>query len=124
MNILQKLPKILEDAEELWQRTIPANLSFDAVFDAYAGVKTGREGNLLIAGDNLAAAKTLLAGIRAGTRAPIDLIYMDPPFFTKSDYASVFRLEDGAGRSMDIPLSAFSDTWQDTTGSRDDGFAH
>jgi DNA modification methylase len=110
-DILHSLPKIIEDAERLWAQTFHADLSYEAVFDRYEGVKAKGDAGRLIMGDNLAVAKTLFACIRAGTQAPIDLIYMDPPFFTKTDYASILRI--GERR---IPLESFSDIWKGKEG--------
>ncbi|MDR2156151.1 MAG: hypothetical protein LBO81_00005, partial [Clostridiales Family XIII bacterium] len=123
MDILQQFPAIAEDARMLWERTDHAELSYAAIFDRYGGVKSGVGENRLIGGDNLAVAKTLLAGIRAGTQSAIHLIYMDPPFFTKTDYTSVLRISAENGHPEEIPLTVFSDTWRDVTADAGTGLS-
>lgn len=69
--------------------------------------------NRLIWGDNLLAMQALLAQGYAGK---IQLIYIDPPFLSSSDYSHKFRIE-GAGDVTKPPSIierlAYRDTWQD-----------
>jgi adenine-specific DNA-methyltransferase len=69
--------------------------------------------NRLIWGDNLLAMQALLAQGYAGK---IQLIYIDPPFLSSSDYSHKMKLE-GAGEVTKPPSMierlAYRDTWQD-----------
>ena len=69
--------------------------------------------NRLIWGDNLLTMQALLAQGYAGK---IQLIYIDPPFLSSSDYSHKFKVE-GAGEVTKPPSMierlAYRDTWQD-----------
>jgi DNA modification methylase len=106
-----------------WEHAIPADLAYEAVMDRYAGAAEDRVTGRLIAGDNLRVAKTLLAAIRAGTLDAPDLIYMDPPFFTRAEYRQTLRLRAPDGAVFDVPASAFSDTWSAPDRAGDEDFA-
>jgi len=61
------------------------------------------ENNLLIHGDNLQAIKYLL---EHGYKGMIDLIYIDPPYFTQKDY----YYTDKQAKKKDL---AYTDKWDD-----------
>jgi len=66
----------------------------------------GKEGSLdnkLIHGDNKAAMKTLL---EQGYGGKIQMIYIDPPFFSKADYDAVVKAGDNQIRHL-----AYEDKW-------------
>lgn len=69
--------------------------------------------NILAKGDNLEFMKFLLEPETAAEtrlRGKIDLIYMDPPFFSNSRYAANMKKSDGSFQSVD----AFSDRWNNS----------
>lgn len=68
----------------------------------HGGETPGR--NRLIRGDNLAAMGALL---RDGLGGQVDLVYFDPPFVSRAEYAQPVVLPDG--RAIRRPV--FSDTW-------------
>ena len=79
--------------------------------------------NRLIWGDNLLVMQALLA---QGYEGKIDLIYIDPPFDSKSDYSHTVQLTPevpgGTIGSLNPEMSAlerlaYRDTWQDGTDS-------
>jgi adenine specific DNA methylase Mod len=39
----------------------------------------------------------------------VDLVYLDPPFYSNRDYNVIFKGE--SGRKSDAQLLAFEDTW-------------
>lgn len=66
----------------------------------------GKEGsleNMLIHGDNKAAMKALL---EQGYGGKINMIYIDPPFFSKADYDAVVKAGDNQIRHL-----AYEDKW-------------
>ena len=65
--------------------------------------------NQLYHGDNLIVIKKLLD---EGYRGKIDLIYIDPPFFTKSNYIGRIMVQDGKEKEI-IEYPAYSDNWDD-----------
>ena len=83
----------------------------------------GKEGwmNRLIYGDNLLAMAALLAGSEEepSLRGKIDLIYIDPPFDSKTDYRTKITLPGGdiEQRPTVMEQFAYSDTWADGTAS-------
>jgi adenine-specific DNA-methyltransferase len=77
--------------------------------------------NRLIYGDNLLAMAALLSGDTdtPSLRGKIDLIYIDPPFDSKTDYRSKIELPKTSieQRPTAIEQFAYSDTWHQGTKS-------
>ena len=77
--------------------------------------------NRLIYGDNLLTMQALLAGDEESglpsMRCKIDLIYIDPPFDSKTDYHTKIKLPNGnlEQKPSTIEQAAYSDTWKDGT---------
>ncbi|MDR3305726.1 MAG: site-specific DNA-methyltransferase, partial [Clostridiales Family XIII bacterium] len=121
---------ILDESYRIWNAAPPAILSDRAVFPgagadigAASGLDTGsgsdsagaglRE-DMLLLGDNLEIMAALSAQIGAGTRAPINLVYMDPPYFTNRDYSATIRTRTKDGDIL-VKAPAFSDKWNAET---------
>jgi adenine-specific DNA-methyltransferase len=77
--------------------------------------------NRLIYGDNLLTMAALLAGDdqTPSMRGKVDLIYIDPPFDSKTDYRTKVTLPGGdiEQRPTAIEQFAYSDTWHEGTKS-------
>jgi len=77
--------------------------------------------NRLIYGDNLLVLAALLAGSEsyASARGKLDLIYIDPPFDSKSDYRTTIVLPSASieQKPTAIEQFAYSDTWVNGTAS-------
>jgi len=79
--------------------------------------------NRMIYGDNLLVMQALLAGDPKtelpSMRGKIDLIYIDPPFDSKTDYRTKIHLPSGdiEQKPTVIEQFAYSDTWKDGTTS-------
>lgn len=77
--------------------------------------------NRLIYGDNLLALAALLAGDNShpSVRGKLDLIYIDPPFDSKSDYRTTVTLPSISieQKPTAIEQFAYSDTWVNGTAS-------
>ena len=77
--------------------------------------------NRLIYGDNLLAMQALLAGdAQTGLpslRGKVDLIYIDPPFDSKTDYRTAINLPgtDISQKPTVMEQFAYADTWEDGT---------
>lgn len=75
----------------------------------------------LIYGDNLLAIAALLAGggAQASIREKVDLIYIDPPFDSKTDYQTKINVLGGAYQQKPTAIEqfAYSDTWHEGTKS-------
>jgi DNA modification methylase len=89
--------------------------------DRYAGVRSGVGGGpepgKIIRGDNLSVAKTLFAAVSAGTQGAPTLIYMDPPFFTRSKYKQNVNIPGDERGGVTLPVKAFSDMWGGADGA-------
>ncbi len=127
MSILIKLPEILrqckEEYEEIIQSTyIERNLRIKEIFSNEEGPK-----GLLVQGDNKDLLMSLLSCQRSHEglykhdkdkiedlmAGKIDLVYIDPPFFSKSDYSQEIRLSEGKeGKIQAIRQKAYEDTWE------------
>ncbi|MDX2004883.1 MAG: DNA methyltransferase [Meiothermus sp.] len=59
--------------------------------------------NTLYYGDNLVVLREHIAS------ASVDLIYLDPPFNSKTEYNHIFK--DHSGRTSGAQIKAFTDTW-------------
>lgn len=69
------------------------------------------EANRIAHGDNLHYMMYLLKN--RGMAGKLQLIYVDPPFFTKGQYASAIRLNTpGLGQSPFMKLRAYDDRWE------------
>ena len=77
--------------------------------------------NRLVYGDNLLALSALLAGSDSSpsVRGKFDLIYIDPPFDSKSDYRTTVNLPSLSieQKPTAIEQFAYSDTWTNGTAS-------
>ena len=75
--------------------------------------------NKIIYGDNLLAMQALLAGDETtpSMRGKIDLIYIDPPFDSKTDYRTKIQLpgQDIVQKPTVIEQFAYKDTWKNGT---------
>lgn len=73
---------------------------------------SGIHENILARGDNLPFMKFLAK--EKGLEGKIDLIYIDPPFFSKTDYGSEIKLTgEGVAKIPAIRQKAYHDTWND-----------
>ena len=95
--------KIYEDAMRMW-RTVSAGDLENASRDGSA------EGNLLLLGDNLRIMAALSRQVGGGMRAPLSLVYMDPPYFSNRNPGSRMKVKAPGGDAF-VTIPAFEDTW-------------
>jgi adenine specific DNA methylase Mod len=99
-----------KDSDNLWSGHMPKNENKEWM-------------NRLIYGDNLLAMQALLAGDHESgipsMRGKIDLIYIDPPFDSKTDYRTKITLPGVDIEQMPTVIEqfAYADTWKDGTAS-------
>ena len=97
-----------KDSNNLWSGRIPQQKESDWI-------------NRLIYGDNLLTMQTLLVGDKESglpsMRGKIDLIYIDPPFDSRTDYRTKVKLPgtDLEQKPTVIEQFAYADTWKDGT---------
>ena len=104
MSLIGKLGDILAGAKAAYE-SAPSG-SFSPVMAA-----GDRERGKLVKGDNLTFMKYLS---EEGCKGKINLIYIDPPFFSKANYDTVIKIEsDKAGSIPPIKSYAYRDIWAD-----------
>ncbi|OQA70668.1 MAG: Modification methylase BamHI [Parcubacteria group bacterium ADurb.Bin247] len=97
-----------KDSNNLWSGRIPQQKESDWI-------------NRLIYGDNLLVMQALLSGDKESglpsMRGKIDLIYIDPPFDSRTDYRTKVKLPgvDLEQKPTVIEQFAYADTWKDGT---------
>jgi DNA modification methylase len=104
MSLISKLPDILEESRNAARSATAGSYSVTEVI--------GRGNNKLVLADNLPFMAHLLEeGEMAGK---INLIYMDPPFFSKANYGSEIKLQsDKISKIPVIKQKAYHDVWDD-----------
>ncbi|MBR6503445.1 MAG: site-specific DNA-methyltransferase, partial [Firmicutes bacterium] len=108
-DILFRLPEIYRAAEERYNEIIERIQEADGGFDVTEIFAGGGE-NRLVRGDNLKYMESLL---REGYAGKIDMIYADPPFFSKSDYTINVKVGNQKGKLTLARSHAFTDRWED-----------
>jgi len=68
------------------------------------------DGNLLLLGDNLRLMAAISRQVGGGMRAPLSLIYMDPPYFSNRNPGSRMKVKTPGGDAF-VNIPAFEDTW-------------
>ncbi|MBR2576013.1 MAG: site-specific DNA-methyltransferase [Firmicutes bacterium] len=106
-DILFRLPEIYRAAEERYNE-----IKETGGGDVFRTVETFAGGgeNCLVRGDNLRYMAELL---RSGYAGKIDMIYADPPFFSKSDYTINVKVGKQKGKLTLARNHAFTDRWKD-----------
>lgn len=124
-----------KDVDGLFKGRVPtiANSALSSWIDFNAEAQRHRETqsadsydnwiNRLVYGDNLLVMQALLAGDEKTSlpslRGKVDLVYIDPPFDSKTDYRTKIHLpgSDINQKPTVIEQFAYSDTWKDGTAS-------
>ncbi len=111
-DILFRLPEIYRAAEEQYKEIMESAADPDGAPAAFPVTETfdGGGENRLVRGDNIQYMVRLLREGRAGT---IDMIYADPPFFSKSDYTINVKVGNQKGKLTLAKNHAFTDRWED-----------
>ena len=109
--------KIYEESLRLWRSTPITDL-----VSAYEPEAAAENGNLLLLGDNLSMMASITQQIAAGIIKPLNLVYMDPPYFSNRDPESRTKIKTQSGETY-VKAQAFTDTWtkRGTGGSRSEG---
>lgn len=106
MGLICKLPGVLTQAKAEYQnlKNAPFNI----------GEEIGQSGNILAEGDNAQFMKFLLDGGWQGEslEGRIQQIYIDPPFFSKSNYDAVIKLQGEDGETS-VKHMAYEDVWKE-----------
>ena len=100
---MQNCPLIIEESREACRAATAGSFS--------VAEKIGHGDNILAHGDNLPFMKYLLD--QRDMAGKVNLIYIDPPFFSKSNYGSELKLHsDKISKIPVIKQKAYHDVWE------------
>lgn len=103
MSLIAKLPVIIEECREAYQSITAGSFS--------VAERIGHGDNILANGDNLLFMKYLLE--QKDMAGKINLIYIDPPFFSKANYGSELKLHsEKISKIPVIKQKAYHDVWE------------
>ena len=104
MSLIAKLPIIIEESREACRSVTAGSFSVTE--------KIGHGDNILAKGDNLPFMKYLLD--QRDMNGKINLIYIDPPFFSKSNYGTELKLHsEKISKITVIKQKAYHDVCED-----------
>ncbi|MBQ9931536.1 MAG: site-specific DNA-methyltransferase [Firmicutes bacterium] len=110
MSLLSQLSRILEDSKTEALALMEAEASANFLLAETCGGASSETGNILARGDNLSFMQFLLK--EKDLKGKLDLIYVDPPFFSKSDYGAEIKLVSKTSKKIPVlKQPAYRDTW-------------
>ncbi len=107
MNLISKFTEIYEDCIDYYKSIEPKG------FKASEKINCTEDGwnNILAHGDNMQFMKYLLE--ERDMKGKLNLIYIDPPFFSKATYDAVIHLKTGKdAKTSPVKYFAYDDIWQ------------
>lgn len=130
MSLIGKLTDILAESRAEYEEIMSGNGSefrVDSMFGADAhggfssdmnselrGADSAPDGNLLAVGDNTAFMRWLMH--ECGMAGKVQLIYIDPPFYSRANYGSEIKLSsEKLGKMPAMKQIAYTDSWQEGT---------
>ncbi|HQC82295.1 MAG TPA: site-specific DNA-methyltransferase, partial [Bacillota bacterium] len=115
MSLIMKLPQIMDESRKAFEEIMAASGAGRYVLKEYAGkgkMKDGFSENMLARGDNLHFMKFLID--EKDLLGKINLIYIDPPFFSKTHYGAEIKLRSDKVKNIPImKQKAYKDTWEE-----------
>ncbi len=102
MSLIAQIPQILRKAQEEYE-----NCKQQAFKTVYRYGSKGSD-NIICEGDNLEFMKFLINTM--DMKGKINLIYVDPPFFTKIKYEAVVKMP---ASNENISVPAYTDRWEE-----------
>ena len=107
MGLLAKINRIYRSGSQMYQRSMkssPKKLYLRAEIKPEGLLSKSPSDNLLIQGDNRTVIRSLIADENFNQK--INIIYVDPPFFSMADYDAVLQ----AGEKS-FKHTAYKDSW-------------
>lgn len=117
MGLIYKLAEIIDDSriqyEEILKEIKEGKYLYNYKINEIYGESQSAINNILAKGDNLNFMKYLIS--QNQFNAKINLIYIDPPFFSKADYNMQVKIHSKclAGESSKIKQIVYTDTWKE-----------
>ena len=110
MSLLMQLFQILEDSRKEADALLADASSADFLLVEKCGGAASASENMLARGDNLSFMQYLLH--KKDMKGKLDLIYVDPPFFSKADYGAEIKLVSNTSKKIPVlKQPAYKDTW-------------
>ena len=107
MGLIDKFAQIIENSRREYENIKAGD--FEVI--EKLGTCSEEPASQAALGDNALFMKYLLD--RQGMEGKIQTVYIDPPFFTKSKYDAVLRVEGGEEKGLSsIKYSAYDDVWE------------
>lgn len=110
MSILKKLPSIIEESQSEYEAYLNDDEYITLNIEESLGEKDKSFTNQLVYGDNIKWMKHLLQNKRM--KEKIQLIYIDPPFYSKADYKVNIKKQSDKIKIPIIEQVAYKDTWK------------
>jgi len=105
MSLLHALPNILEESKIEYEQTKASNFVLKEAF-----FEKSEDGiNIMAKGDNLSFIKFLIND--KGYKEKLNLVYIDPPFFSQSDYGMNIEFPLGEEKTK-VKKKAYTDIWE------------
>lgn len=102
MNLLEKLSHIARESRAEYEKRRKGDFVVAEVF--------GKGKNILAMGDNLSFMSYLME--KKGLAGKIQMIYSDPPFFSRSKYTATVPVFSGeGGKTSLVKIPAYDDIW-------------
>ncbi len=105
MSLLHELPKILERSKIEYEQAKSSNFVRKEAFFQ----KNEDASNIMAKGDNLSFIKFLMEN--KGLKQKLKLVYIDPPFFSQSDYGMNIEFPLGEEKTK-VKKKAYTDIWE------------
>ena len=105
MSMINELPRIFCSAYEEYKKLNKG--SFNTIMESGSEDKSTLS-SLLIWSDNR---KSLLYLAQEGYAGKVQMIYADPPFFSKSDYKAAIKIRCADGKNKNVKVHAYDDRW-------------
>ncbi|MDR2087829.1 MAG: site-specific DNA-methyltransferase [Clostridiales Family XIII bacterium] len=103
---IPNLRDILETGRKTWENAAPAELRTAEICGA---ARSCLPENRLLRADNLGVMKSCALNGQSGA---FDLIYADPPFFSRMNYGAEIKLKSAGGTTLPaLRREAYSDAW-------------
>ena len=115
MGFIERFTEILDDSRLMSERAKVGNFEISEEINcadfANAPELEENDTNIMAFGDNAAFMKYLIN--KKGMSGKINLIYIDPPFFSKAAYDAVINLKSPDGKEKcSAKYFAYDDIWQ------------
>ncbi|MDR2356396.1 MAG: site-specific DNA-methyltransferase [Clostridiales Family XIII bacterium] len=112
MEYILSFLDILDEGYRAWEKAAPAALRTAEL----CGARTAdAPENRLLRADNLGVMKACAQGGQAGA---FDLIYIDPPFFSRTNYEAEIKLQSAESKTIPaLRQAAYDDAWDGDMGT-------